>query len=320
MTLGHNPVRPIAAVVTALGALALVSCGGGGNETQTAEAPAAEDGSTAAITGSGPALWLTGDDDTTIYLFGTVHVLPDDLEWRTPLIDEAMAEASVVYFETDIDPNPIEITRIVSNLGLYPPGEKLSDRLTPEQTAMLAAACDELGVSFAVVDSMKPWMGALTLAERVIVEAGYNPQSGVERTLSPIAKNSGAEIRRLETIEEQLRVFADLPEETQIRYLMEGLDEISEEPVILHELVQAWANGDVDKLVEIMISEELSGTPEIYEALLVNRNRNWVDALAALTNEETGTFFVAVGAAHLAGDDSVMAMLEERGIATTRVE
>ena len=177
-----------------------------------------------------------------------------------------------------------------------------------------------VGVSFAVVDSMKPWMGALTLAERVIVEAGYNPQSGVERTLSPIAKNSGAEIRRLETIEEQLRVFADLPEETQISYLMEGLDEISEEPVMLHDLVQAWANGDVDKLVEIMISEELSGTPEIYEALLVNRNRNWVDALAALTNEETGTFFVAVGAAHLAGDDSVMAMLEERGIATTRVE
>ncbi len=314
-----SSVKPLALALSALWLAA--GCGDkvadaddviepGAQATQTAAAPA----------GSGPALWKTGDADTTIYLFGTVHVLPDDLEWRTQLIDDAMAEASAVYFETDIDPNPIELTRIVSSLGLYSGGEKLSDRLTPEQRSALAAACDTLGVSFAMVDSMRPWMGALTLAERVIVQAGYNPQSGVERTLSPIAKQSGAEIRKLETIEEQLRIFADMPEETQIDYLMDGLDEIDEEPVILHELVQAWARGDVEELADIMIREELADTPDIYEALLVNRNRNWAEALAELTNEETGTFFVAVGAAHLAGDDSVMAMLETHGVATTRVE
>ena len=272
------------------------------------------------LANAGPALWRTGDEDTTIYLFGTVHVLPKDMEWRTQLIDNAMADASAVYFETDIDPNPIEITRIVSSLGLYSGGEKLSDRLTPEQTSALAAACDTLGISFALVDSMRPWMGALTLGERVIVKAGFNPQSGVERTLSPIAKDAGKEIRKLETIEEQLRIFADMPEETQINYLMEGLDEIDEEPVILHDLVAAWARGDVDTLADIMIQEELADTPEIYEALLVNRNRNWAKALATLTHDESGTFFVAVGAAHLAGEDSVMAQLEDHGISTTRVE
>lgn len=308
-----------AAGLVSLTALVLAACGGATDEAAPAVAEPEAVG-VAASANVGPALWRTGDEDTTIYLFGTVHVLPKDLEWRTTLIDNAMAEASAVYFETDIDPNPIEITRIVSQLGLYTGGEKLSDRLTPEQTATLAGACDELGISFALVDSMKPWMGALTLAERVIVEAGYDPQSGVERTLSPIAKNSGAEIRKLETIEEQLRIFADMPEETQINYLMEGLEDIDEEPTVLHDLVDAWATGKVDELADIMIREELADAPEIYEALLVKRNRNWADALATLTEEETGTFFVAVGAAHLAGEDSVMAMLEDRGVATARVE
>ncbi len=309
-------------VSAALAALCLAAaCGEKSGEANAPNEAADAPGSVATIPeDAGPALWRTGDEDTTIYLFGTVHVLPEDLEWRTALIDNAMAEASAVYFETDIDPNPIEITRIVSALGLYSGGEKLSDRLTPEQRATLAAACDSVGVSFALVDSMKPWMGALTLAERVIVEAGFNPQSGVERTLSPIAKQSGAEIRKLETIEEQLRIFADMPEETQINYLMEGLEEIDEEPTLLHDMVAAWARGDVDTLADIMIQEELADTPEIYEALLVNRNRNWAETLAELTRDEAGTFFVAVGAAHLAGEASVMEMLEDHGISTTRVE
>lgn len=308
-------------VSISLAALCLAAgCGGNTEEAEDAASAEPAGAEEVAEAHTGPALWRTGDDDTTIYLFGTVHVLPEDLEWRTPLIDNAMAEASAVYFETDIDPNPIEITRIVSSLGLYTGGEKLSDRLTPEQTATLSAACDTLGVSYALVNSMRPWLGALTLAERVIVEAGYNPQSGVERTLSPIARESGVEIRKLETIEEQLRIFADMPEETQINYLMEGLEDIDEEPVILHQLVEAWARGDVDELADIMIREELSDTPEVYEALLVNRNENWAEKLAALTNDEAGTFFVAVGAAHLAGEDSVMAKLEDLGITTARVE
>lgn len=308
-------------VSLALAALLLsASCGENSEEAVDAGASQAVEPAPVEQAHAGPALWRTGDEDTTIYLFGTVHVLPDELEWRTQLIDDAMAEASAVYFETDIDPNPIEITRIVSSLGLYTGGEKLSDRLTPEQTATLSAACDTLGVSYALVNSMRPWLGALTLAERVIVEAGYNPQSGVERTLSPIAKDSGVEIRKLETIEEQLRIFADMPEETQINYLMEGLEDIDEEPVMLHQLVEAWATGNVDELADIMIREELSDTPEVYEALLVNRNENWAEILADLTNEEAGTFFVAVGAAHLAGEDSVMAKLEDLGITTTRVE
>ena len=269
---------------------------------------------------AGPAMWRTGDEDTTVYLFGTVHVLPPDLSWETQALGDALDASDAVYFETDVDPDPAELTNVVRQLGLYPPGQKLSDQLTPEQVATLKEACASLGLSLPVVDSMRPWLAATTLSERIIVDAGYNPESGVERTLSPMATSGGKEIRKFETVEQQLRVFADMPEQTQIDYLMEGLAEMDDEPELLGELVAAWAKGDVDELAEIMIREELANTPEIYEALLVKRNRAWADALDDLVKHEAGTFFVAVGAAHLAGEDSVVSMLADMGYEAARVQ
>mgnify|MGYP003548022907 CR=1 FL=1 len=154
----------------------------------------------------------------------------------------------------------------------------------------------------------------------MITTAGYDVNSGVERKLAPDAKAGGKEIRKLETVQEQLLVFADLPEEVQIRFLMDGVKEIDEESTILDDMVHAWAMGDVQKLDEIMIQEDLAENPEIYAALLVNRNANWVKKIDELVKAETGTFFIAVGAAHLTGKDSVIAKLAPFGYTAERIE
>lgn len=285
-------------------------------ETPAQEAPA----STAAPGAPAPALWKTGDADTTIYLFGTVHVLPPDVVWRTDRVDEALAASQAVYFETDIDPDLATLGSAVRRLGQYPPGEKLSDRLSADQRATLSQAADDLGAPMFVLDSMKPWLAAMTLGEQLIVKAGYDPASGVERTLGPVAASAGKEIRKLETIEQQLLAFADLPESAQVAYLMDGVGQIGEETEILGELVSAWVSGDVEALDRIMIDGDLGDMPDVYQAVLVKRNANWVRTLDTLAKTEPGVFFVAVGAGHLAGEDSVQNMMTDAGYEVVRVE
>ena len=291
---------------------ALAACG------EKAPEPAATETPTAAE--KGPALWRVGDADTTVYLFGTVHVLPPELEWRKSSVDKALSEAKAIYFETDLDPNPAELLPIIQQLGMYPPGDKLSDHLKPDDRTALAAAARRLQMPMAMIEQMKPWLAAVTLSERMITNAGYDVNSGVERKLAPTAAAAGKEIRKLETVQEQLLVFADLPEEVQIRFLMDGVNEIDEESTILDDMVKAWAAGDMDKLDKIMIEEDLAENPEIYAALLVNRNRNWVRKIDELIESEAGTFFIAVGAAHLTGKDSVIAKLPPLGYVAERIE
>lgn len=267
-----------------------------------------------------PALWKTGDADTTIYLFGTVHVLPPDLAWRSARVDAALAASQAVYFETDINPDAETLQTLVRQFGNYPAGQTLRDRLTPEQRVALARAADELGAPMFILDTMKPWLAAMTLGEQLIRNAGYDPLSGVERTLGPIARADGKDIRKLETIEQQLLAFADLPESAQIAYLMDGVNQIGEETQILAELVTAWAAGDIEALDRIMIDGDFGAMPEVYDAVLVKRNAAWTAKLDALAKSEPGVFFVAVGAGHLAGDDSVQIMLAAEGYEVTRIE
>ncbi|MDZ4761120.1 MAG: TraB/GumN family protein [Alphaproteobacteria bacterium] len=303
--------------LTALALLAVASCGKRADE---AAVPSIADAVEAAPVETGPALWRTGDADTTVYLFGTVHVLRPDLSWRTERVDRALEASKAIYFETDVNPNPGQMMQVVSRLGVYVPPEKLSDKLAPEDRAALADAASKLSLPMFMLDTMRPWLAAMALSEQLIVKAGYEPTSGVERTLEPEARAAGREIRKFETVEQQLLFFADLPETVQIAYLMEGVREIDKETTLLDDMVAAWARGDVATLENIMIEGDLAESPEIYEALLVKRNRNWAATLDTLIKTETGVVFVAVGAGHLAGNDSVITLLMGRGYMVDRVE
>jgi uncharacterized protein YbaP (TraB family) len=297
----------------ALVALSACACGPTA-EKQPAASPDAE------APASRPAMWKTGDEDTTVYFLGTVHVLPPDLKWRTPEIDRALGEAKAIYFETDIEPDLSAMASVVMEAGMYPVGQTLSDRLKPDDRAALAAAAEKLGMSMIQLDRMRPWLAATTLADLAIAKAGYDPGSGVERKLFPDARAANKDIRKLETVAEQLHAFADLPEAVQIDFLMQGVRELGEESDTLDGMIKAWAAGDIDRLNEIMIEGDLGEMPEVYGGLLVNRNARWVPQLDQLIKSEPGTFLIAVGAAHLIGKDSVLEMLKPFGYVIERVE
>lgn len=267
-----------------------------------------------------PAIWKIADADTTIYLFGTVHVLPPTLTWHSPAVDKALEEAKAVYFETNTEGDPTVFREIVERLGKYEPSQRLSDRLSLEDLEKLKAALAKLDLPLIALESMRPWYAGIVISEAVVRRAGYDVTSGVESVLRPAAEAGGKEIRFLETVEQQMASFATLPEPVQIRFLTGGLAQIDTASEELGNLVNAWKKGDVDGLTKLLIDDDLGTIPELYDALLKHRNANWTPEIDSLMKSETGTFLIAVGAAHLIGKDSVISMLEPLGYRAERVQ
>lgn len=267
-----------------------------------------------------PAIWKISDVDTTVYLFGTVHVLPPTLTWHSPALDKALEASKAVYFETDVEGDPMVFRDIIQRLGLYQPSEKLSDRLAPADLELLKDALTKLELPLIAIESMRPWYAGVVISEAVVRRAGYDVTSGVESVMRPAASAAGKQIRFLETIEQQMASFATLPEPVQIKFLTSGLAEIDTAADDLNALVKAWKAGDTDSLNKLLIDDDLGAIPEVYDALLKSRNANWAPEIDALMKSETGTFLVAVGAAHLIGKDSVIEMLKPMGHTAERVQ
>jgi uncharacterized protein YbaP (TraB family) len=295
-------------------ALAMMMLAGCGEKpSEPAPAPAAD-------AAPKPALWRIADEDTTVYFFGTVHVLPPGLTWHSPAVDKALGESKAVYFETDTEGDPMAFREIVERLGKYDPSTRLSDRLGAADLALFRTTLDKLDLPFVALDTMRPWYAGIVISDAVVRRAGYDVTSGVESVMRPAARQAGKEIRFLESIEEQMASFATLPEPVQIRFLIDGLGEIDNAADDLGGLVNAWKSGDADQLNRLLIEEDMATIPELYSALLTNRNANWAPEIDTLMKSEPGVFLVAVGTAHLIGNDSVIEMLKPLGYNADRVQ
>ena len=274
---------------------------------QTA-APAAP----APIQGEGPALWVVKDADSTLYLFGSVHVLRPTTGWASPRVEAAFNSASDIWFEISNPDDQAAIMPLIQQHGLSPE-TPLSSRLTPQENAELDAAAQAMGASAAQLQPMKPWLAALSLSVAPLIKAGYDPKSGVELVLKARAEAAGKPIHGFETIDKQIGILAGLPDDVQLAFLRETLKDYENAATKLDEMVEAWARGDVAKLDRVTIKEMKDASPALYQAVLVDRNTDWANKIQTLL-EGSGTAFIAVGAAHLTGDDSVQAILQKRGM------
>lgn len=264
-----------------------------------------------------PALWVARHADTTIYLFGTVHLLPNDTAWHYPALDEALAKSDTLYIEIT-DDNPANVAALVLKYGLDP-SHPLTDRLDQAQLRQLEAAADQAGVpgGMQTLRIMRPWLAALTLAAAPLLKAGLDPQHGVDKQLKAQMLAAGRQVRGLETAEQQIRYLADMPESIQLAFLRSTLKDIDKGPAELTELIDAWKAGDIARIAHIEDEDMRQQSPALYQRLLVERNQAWATKIAALL-KAPGTVFVAVGAAHLAGPDSVQMRLQKAGIEVDR--
>ncbi|MBO9561046.1 MAG: TraB/GumN family protein [Caulobacter sp.] len=265
-----------------------------------------------------PALWVIKDKDSTIYLFGTIHVLKPQTQWRTPKIAQAFEAADDLVMEIEQPENPADTQALMLKYGIDRTAP-LSSKLTPETYAKLQAAGQGMGFPPQALDVMRPWLAALTVSLTPLMKAGYDPESGVEKLLSAQAKAAGKPISAFETMEQQVRFFADMTPAQETQLLESTLDEVDDGPAKIDSLVAAWAAGDEGELEHEMIDEMRRDYPELYKLLLLDRNRDWADQLKTKL-AGSGVSFVAVGAGHLTGPDSLQAQLKALGIKAERVE
>jgi uncharacterized protein YbaP (TraB family) len=262
----------------------------------------------------GPALWQVADKDTTIYLFGTVHALPQTTMWFDGRIERAFDASDELVTEVDLS-NPAALQQALLRAGLLPEGQTLRSLMTDENRMEYEAALVTLGVPIESYDRLEPWLASVTLSLLPLVRQGYDPQSGVEIALGGKAgetKKRGA----LESVEQQIALFDGLPLEAQLAFLDETVAAIPEAKTSLDAMVAEWLEGDAVELAALLNAEMTD--PELSARLLTQRNANWAGWIENRL-EQPGRVFIAVGAGHLAGRGSVQERLKQRGLRVKRV-
>lgn len=260
-----------------------------------------------------PVLWQAKIGNSTVYLFGTVHLLPSDTQWRFPALDQALAQSQTLYIELT-DDDQASITPLILRYGLDA-AHPLSTQLSQRDNIALNKAAQIAGLpgGAQALEPMKPWLAALTLSVAPLMKAGLDPSQGVDKQLKMQMTAAGKPVYGLETAEQQIQFLANLSSPMQLAFLRDTLRDVDKDTAELLSLINAWKQGDVAAIAKLENDELKTGEPELYQRLLVERNENWAAKIKDMMRRP-GTIFIAVGAAHLAGPDSVQAQLAKIGV------
>lgn len=268
--------------------------------------------------GKGPALWKVADEDTTIYIFGTVHALPSDIDWNSGLVAEAIASSRTLVTEVDMTPESMNaLAPMIMGKAMLPEGRTLRDLMTDEQRAKYETGLAQTGIPAEALDRFEPWFAAITVLQVTLQKAGVDGENGVEKVLEATVPE-GTGRAALETAEYQIDIFDSLPLDKQVPYLIESIENPDESVALLNRIIEEWKVGDINELAA-MLQESAETDPLLMERLFYNRNANWAGWIDERL-DTPGTVFMAVGAGHLAGDKSVQDYLAEREIVMTRIQ
>ena len=261
-----------------------------------------------------PAMWRVSDADSQIYLFGTLHALKPGLKWRTPLYDQVLARADTVWFEADMESGDPDTIRLLIQRYGSDPDRPLSRKLAPSDLEALSRRTD-----VARLDHLRPWAAALMLSVRPVLGKGATVEKGADLTITRAARNDRKRIRTFETLEDQAKMFASLPEGSEVEYLsgvIRGGGSKLRLPGRAASLEAGWLTG---KLGAAAIAD-IQANPALSEAFLQRRNRAWAERLQAEMAATDGVQLVNVGALHMIGPDGLPALLAAHGYKVERVQ
>ncbi|WP_265563375.1 TraB/GumN family protein [Sphingomicrobium arenosum] len=266
-----------------------------------------------------PAIWLVRDEDTSIYILGTFHLLPEEYEWRTDTINAAIVDSDTLVLETIIDQdNPTELGLLMARMGMAQGLPPIEQRVAPAKRALLMQKIAKSGQPVAAFNLMENWVAGLTLFAQTAAELGLTAEAGVESDLRAAFTAAGKPLDQLETNEEQLSYFDNLSPETQREFLESTIVSAEDTKAAFGAMLESWTQGNVEGIA-MTFNEGMPIGSEIRSAILTRRNRNWANWIDARM-DQPGTLMVAVGAGHLAGDDSLILMLEAAGHRVTRLD
>lgn len=256
-------------------------------------------------------LWQVEGKDNQVYLLGSVHLLREQDYPLPSALYDAYDDAEVLVMELDMDDlDPALVQALVQKLGMSNDTGNLA-ALMGAQYDQAAAGAEDLQIPLALLGTMEPWLAAISVEQLMLQRIGFDPAFGVEAHLVERAVGDGKEVLGLEEVDEQLGILDGLSLEAQRQLLLQTLSEAGSIEALMDGMISAWRKGDTAYLEENML-EDMQGYPEIYDAIVTKRNRDWVGQIRDMLDDQQD-YLIVVGALHLVGPDSVPAMLRDDG-------
>jgi hypothetical protein len=296
-------VRIFTAVFALLGTLAFA-----GSPALADAAPANPDGPPAH-----PALWhVKGPHGGQVTLFGSLHMLPANTDWLRPDIWHAIAHTDIFVFEVATDtPSRAALNSLIDAHGRLPDGQSLRALLPPEAQGDYDNAIATAHLSPNITDREQPWLVSLQLSLADSMNRSYFPDAGVDYVMMDWATHHNRQVRYLETVDQQFQMLVPTDNDLQLDQFESGLKRIGHIPIDLDPVVTAWSHGDEQQLGALM-DVSFAAHPGAKKILVTDRNRKWATQIETMLGDSR-SFFVTVGAAHLAGPDGVPALLRADG-------
>lgn len=278
----------------------------------------------------GLPMWVVRDEDSTIYLTGTVHALPPGTPWKSPKLEEALKQADEVWLEIAMTDRADLQRRSGEVMQKYAAATKpLSTLLNEKERAALTEFTHAMNMTPAQekrLDGLKPWAVTNAISASSMTSTGFDSEAGIDWEIARIATSLGHKVNGFETIDFQASVLSAESEADQLRQLrmMLAMPRATRERMfsMMFPSFVAWANGDTRPMTAFFTFTSLVSNFDAkqkaqFDRLLVNRNRNWADKLEERL-KGSGVSFVAVGGGHLIGPNNLRALLETRGIHVER--
>jgi uncharacterized protein YbaP (TraB family) len=258
------------------------------------------------------SVWVMKGERNTVYLAGSVHALPKDHSEFPEQLERAYKESEVIVLEVDLDDmNPLDAVKFITTNGTLPEDKSLEDVVGASSYGRIAALAASLDVPEIVIAKLEPWAAALILTQFALNKTGFDANLGIDMQITERARADGKPVEGLETVVDQLSVFDNRTFEEQTRFLLDSADDAPQLNEDLRKLITAWRAGDLRALEKEFLKER-EKSPELYDALLQVRNRQWLPKIEALLKEDRD-YLVVVGALHFVGPDGLLALLKSDG-------
>ena len=264
------------------------------------------------------SMWRIDGARNSIYLLGSIHMLREKDYPLPSAIYKAYEEAEALIMEIDMDNiDPVAEQAVATELGLIQGGRTLRDLMGPEQYAEAESLAEELQIPLQLLEKSEPWYAAINVEMMMLMRIGFNPMHGVESHFSEIAQRDDKEILGLETTRQQLEFLDNLSPAAQREMLIQTMSDSMELTEIMDKMIKAWYYGDIEFLEKTLLAD-MQDLEELHETIVVRRNRNWVEKIQQLLNEQDD-YLIIVGALHLVGEEGVPHLLSQRGHEVTQL-
>lgn len=258
-------------------------------------------------------MWLAEGASNSVYILGSIHLLRRDDHPLPTVMEAAYQDAEALIMELDMDDlDAAAMQASTIRLGVIQDDRTLKDFLGDARYNEAAAAARKMDIPFETLNKIEPWFAAITIEQLALTRIGFNPLYGIEMHMAMKATQDGKDIAGFETIDEQLEFLDGLSIEAQNDLLMQTLAESNDIEALMDDIIRAWRAGDIEYLEANML-DDMAKYPELFNVIVVDRNRRWVDAIEALLDDDDD-YLVVVGALHLVGDVGVPALLSKRGV------